>query len=229
MATPAEFSADPVEPLRRLRPPPNPAKPSDLADFSASYSAAVAEADRRIEAVADGDENHRNELWAECNAYADENREAWWGAFPRQRHPSLVAEDREFEQNATVLPDGRVLTGYGGLASFEDSDGTVYENLDAGPSPGRLARDRERARGLRARVMSERAMKARRRDRGCLAPTRRLPQARRPRPAARRRRTVSTRAGPDDSSGSSEGGGDQPPPPGPYPTSHTDALAGRLG
>jgi hypothetical protein len=108
-------------------------------------------------------------------------------------------EEREFEQNAQVLPDGRVLTGYGGLASIEDSDGTVYETPDAGPSPDRLERDRVRAHELRNRVRYQRLLKAERRlVAGCLGQRLRMPQARRPRPAVRRR-TANTRAGPRSS------------------------------
>jgi hypothetical protein len=118
----------------------------------------------------------------------------------------LAEEACEFERNSHVTTDGKVVTGYGGLASFVDSDGTVYES-DAGPTPERLERDRVRAHELRTRVRYQRLMQAERRlVTGCLGQRlRRMPQARRPRPAARRR-TVSTRAGP-----SALAGGDEPP------------------
>lgn len=133
----------------------------------------------------------------------------------------LAAEEREFKRNSHVTDEGTVVTGYGGLASFVDSDGTVYENPGTGPSPDRLARDRERGHQLRNRarnqrlVQAERRIMASRRRGGCLPPMRRQPQARRPRPAARRR-TVSSRAGPDD------GPGD--PEPGPQGSGHLAPL-----
>jgi hypothetical protein len=120
----------------------------------------------------------------------------------------LEAEAREFECNSHVTTGDKVVTGYGGLASFVDSDGTVYENVDCTPSPDRLERDRVRAHELRARVRDQRLLQAERRVMAgaCFGQRRRLPQARRARPGMRRARRL-TRAGPSDDPAL----GDEPP------------------
>lgn len=105
-------------------------------------------------------------------------------------------EAAEFERNAHVTGRDTVVTGYGGVTTWVE-DGVTY-HADPTPSPARLERDRERAHQLRTRVRHQRLIRAERRIVGSGCFTRRLPQARRPRPAARRR-TVSTRAGPRSS------------------------------
>jgi hypothetical protein len=64
-------------------------------------------------------------------------------------------EEREFERNSRVTMNDQVVTGYGGVATFVDSDGTVYED-DPSPSPDRLEHDRVRAHALRSRVRNQR-------------------------------------------------------------------------
>jgi hypothetical protein len=112
---------------------------------------------------------------------------------------ALRAEQREFERNSHVTSDDRVVTGYGGVTSFVDSDGTVYE-CDPAPAPDRLERDRVRADHKRTRVRNQRLLQAERRivAGACFGQRRRLPQARRPRPAARRRTADATRGSPSD-------------------------------
>lgn len=104
-------------------------------------------------------------------------------------------EEREFERNSRVTTNDQVVTGYGGVATFVDSDGTVYED-DPSPAPDRLERDQVRAHALRSRIRNQRLLRAT--PRICFGQRRRMPQARRARPPARRS-TVSSRDGPGDS------------------------------
>jgi hypothetical protein len=107
------------------------------------------------------------------------------------------------------------VTGYGGLGSFVDSDGTVCA-VDPSPPPDRLERDRERAHALRSRVRNQRLLRAMPGTlAGCFGHRRRLPQPRRARPPDRRS-TVSSRDGPrGDDPDQSSSDDDPPRPPGP--------------
>jgi len=102
-------------------------------------------------------------------------------------------EEREFERNSRVTTNDQVVTGYGGVATFVDSDGTVYDDPVTSTPPDRLERDRVREHALRSRVRNQRLLRAT--PRTCFGQRRRMPQARRTRPAARRS-TVSSRDGP---------------------------------
>lgn len=101
-----------------------------------------------------------------------------------------------------ILPNGKVLSEYGGVSEFTDSDGTVHKETPE-DRLRRAGRHRAAALAFQAKVASGRLARAGLRTPDQPLP-RRTPQARTPRPAARRAAGVRSGCDPGDDGESSE-------------------------